>query len=161
MRLMLFIALASQATALVARQDPPSARIQNGTIHGVLDAANNIDKFLGIPYAEPPVGNLRLAQAVALQEAFGTLEANAFGPSCYARGSQDAAVSEDCLTLNIWRPSGGHPDDGFPVMVWLYGGGLASGSAADPLFDGTNITRISQEIEKPIILVTLVRLWQL
>jgi carboxylesterase type B len=132
----------------------PTVTITNGTIIGVEDAASGTQKFLGIPFAEPPVGNDRLRQAVPLTKLFGTLQANAFGASCYQKGRDD--VSEDCLTLNIWRPStAGTSNATLPVLVWLYGGGLTSGATADPTFEGTAITRISLEIGKPIIFVTV------
>lgn len=99
----------------------------NGTVVGVDDAANGVEKFLGIPFAEPPVGDLRLRQAVPLRTSFSNLQADKFGPSCYSTRDQGNA-SEDCLTLNIWRPtnvtSGGSQ---VPVLVWLYGGGLTNG----------------------------------
>lgn len=102
--------------------------ITNGTINGINDPVNNVQRFLGIPYAQPPVGNLRLHQSIPLESSFGTLNATAFGPACYGKNNPDP--SEDCLTLNIWRPSNASSrakDTLLPVLVWLYGGGLSSG----------------------------------
>jgi carboxylesterase type B len=132
----------------------PTVTITSGTIIGVEDAASATQQFLGIPFAEPPINDYRLRQAIPPTKPFGTLQANAFGASCYQKGRDD--VSEDCLTLNIWRPSTASTSNAtLPVMVWLYGGGLTSGATADPTFEGTAITRISKEIGKPIILVTV------
>jgi carboxylesterase type B len=132
----------------------PTVTITNGTIIGVEDAASATQQFLGIPFAEPPINDYRLRQAIPPTKSFGTLQANVFGASCYQKGRDD--VSEDCLTLNIWRPSTASTSNAtLPVMVWLYGGGLTSGATADPTFEGTAITRISKEIGKPIILVTV------
>ncbi|KAF6793451.1 carboxylesterase family protein [Colletotrichum sojae] len=132
-----------------------SVTISNGTVIGFDDIANGVQKFLGIPFAEPPVASNRLRQAVPLRKSFGTLETKAFGPSCYSSRDQGTA-SEDCLTLNIWRPTDLSADnDSLPVLVWLYGGGLTNGYTADPRFEGTSITRISKEIGKPIILLSL------
>lgn len=104
----------------------PSVTIPNGTITGVGDTENGVQSFLGIPYAQPPVGKLRLQHAVPLNASFGTLNANAFGPACYGEGNPNP--SEDCLTLNIWRPSNTSvKPDKLPVLVWLYGGGLIQG----------------------------------
>jgi len=132
---------------------PATVTIANGTVVGTTDSATNIQRFLGLPYAQPPVGNLRLRQAVPLNASFGTLQATTLGYSCHGRGPNGNS-SEDCLTLNIWRPCDA-PAGRLPVLVWLYGGGLSAGSASQPLFDGTNMVRISTEIKKPVLLVSL------
>ncbi|KAF4872667.1 Lipase 1 [Colletotrichum siamense] len=127
----------------------------NGTVVGVDDAVNGVQRFLGIPFAEPPVGDLRLRQAVSLRKSFSNLQADKFGPSCYSARDQGNS-SEDCLTLNIWRPTNATSSSSqLPVLVWLYGGGLTNGYTADPRFEGTSIARISQDIGKPIILVSV------
>jgi carboxylesterase type B len=104
-----------------------SVDIPNGTVHGVVDNCSGVEKFLGIPFAEPPVGDRRLRRAEPLEHSFGTLEADRFGPSCIAARDQ-GPESEDCLTLNIWRPSNvAKSNVSLPVLVWLYGGSLTSG----------------------------------
>ncbi|GIZ48521.1 hypothetical protein CKM354_001157500 [Cercospora kikuchii] len=127
----------------------------NGTVIGIVDEINDVQKFLGIPFAEPPIGRYRLRQAIPLKRSFGTIQANAFGSSCYS-ADNIRNMSEDCLTLNIWKPLNASPKNGsLPVMVWLYGGGLTAGYSADPRFEGTALTRISKEIGKPIVLVSV------
>ncbi|ETS83076.1 hypothetical protein PFICI_04952 [Pestalotiopsis fici W106-1] len=144
----------AQASIIHCQNSQASVTIANGTIVGSHDSTNKIDKFLGIPYAEPPVGNLRLRQAVPLQQSFGTIQATAFGESCY--GSRNPTnSSEDCLTLNIWRPSSISQNETLPVLVWIYGGGFTNGYTADPRFEGTDLVRISSEIQKPVILLSL------
>lgn len=108
---------------------PNSVKIMNGTINGVLDSANHVQRFLGIPYANPPVDDLRLRQAQPLSEHFGTLDAGKFGHSCYGSADQNEGASEDCLTLNVWRPAT-TSRQALPVLVWLYGGGLTAGYTA-------------------------------
>ncbi|KAK8066825.1 Ricin B-type lectin domain-containing protein [Apiospora hydei] len=105
-----------------------SVTIANGTLVGLEDGASGVQRFLGIPYAQSPVGDLRLRQAKPLASSFGTLPADAFGSSCYGSRAQPNA-SEDCLTLNIWRPDGkkAQGNGSLPVLVWLYGGGLTAG----------------------------------
>jgi len=104
-----------------------SVHIANGTVHGVTDHGSGVEKFLGIPYAEPPVGDRRLRRAEPLGQSFGTLQADKFGFSCISARDQ-GPESEDCLTLNIWRPSGTAENNlSLPVLVWLYGGSLTSG----------------------------------
>ena len=109
-------------------------RTSNGTITGRQDMTTQVDSFLGIPFAEPPVGDLRLRQAMPLQKPFDTLDANRFGPACYGAGNP-ANSSEDCLTLNVWRPSksSSSAHNSLPVMVWLYGGGLTGGRSVSCL----------------------------
>jgi hypothetical protein len=104
-----------------------SVNIANGTVNGVTDDDSGVEKFLGIPFAQPPVGDRRLRQAAPLKQSFGTLEADSFGPSCVSARDQ-GPESEDCLTLNIWRPlSATKGNVSLPVLVWLYGGSLTSG----------------------------------
>lgn len=105
-----------------------SVTIANGSLNGVTDNDNGIEKFLGIPFAEPAVGDRRLRQAAPLGQSFGTLEADDFGLSCIS-ARDEGPESEDCLTLNIWRPaSAAQSNVSLPVLVWLYGGSLTSGS---------------------------------
>lgn len=104
-----------------------SVNIANGTVNGVIDNDSGVERFLGIPFAEPPVGDRRLRQAVPLEQSFGTLEADKFGPSCISARNH-YPESEDCLTLNIWRPlDAAKSNTSLPVLVWLYGGSLTSG----------------------------------
>ncbi|CAI4212360.1 unnamed protein product [Parascedosporium putredinis] len=146
--------LALSAPALAGSGCSPTATISNGTVIGFTDRSSAVDKFLGIPYAEPPVGDLRLALPEPLRSPFGSLNATAFGPACY--GKKDIGPqSEDCLTLNIWRPAGTAQGDNLPVFVWLFGGGLTGGDASDPRTDGTQMARISEELDIPIIVISL------
>jgi carboxylesterase type B len=109
-----------------------SVRIANGTVVGISDDGNGVEKFLGLPFAQPPIGDRRLRQAGPLQESFGTLQADKFGPSCISARNQ-SDESEDCLTLNIWRPATvARSNVSLPVLVWLYGGSLTSGNTVSP-----------------------------
>lgn len=115
-----------------------------------------VTSFMGIPYAAPPVGELRWkAPKPPLQRAE-MLEANGFGPACPqpADASNLQQQSEDCLTLNIWTP-GIDADSPKPVMVWLHGGGFIQGGARQtgnssrPLFNGEDLAR------NDVVVVTL------
>ncbi|KAL2872735.1 Alpha/Beta hydrolase protein [Aspergillus lucknowensis] len=140
-----------------ANHAPASVKIRNGTVVGVSDDSSRVQRFLGIPYAQAPVGDLRLQQARPLNTSFGTLHANSFSPACYGpEKDSNPNPSEDCLTLNIWRPFGQYCGGELkPVLVWFYGGGLMSGYTEDPTFEGTNMVRISSEINKEIVLVSV------
>ncbi|PKS08587.1 hypothetical protein jhhlp_004973 [Lomentospora prolificans] len=146
--------VALSGPAFASNRCSPTVTIANGTVVGFTDNSSAVDKFLGVPYAEPPVGDLRLALPEPLRNSFGTLDANAFGPACYGRKDQ-GPQSEDCLTLNIWRPASTTDGDSLPVFVWLFGGGLTGGDSSDPRTDGTQMARISQELDIPIIVVSL------
>lgn len=119
--LLTLLALLSTCASIKAS----SVSIDNGTLFGVIDQSTDVERFLGIPYAQPPTQEFRLRQAQPLQESFGTLNASTFRASCYSKRDQGSA-SEDCLTLNIWRPTG-TGDEALPVLVWLYGGSLTDG----------------------------------
>jgi carboxylesterase type B len=121
--------LGEAIAAVDHRNFTATVRIRNGTVVGVDDDSKEVQRFLGIPYAQPPVGTLRLQQARPLNAPFGTLHADSFGPACYGPElDSNPNSSEDCLTLNIWRPSGQHEEGGVkPVLVWFYGGGLRNG----------------------------------
>jgi hypothetical protein len=114
--------------SLSSRQDsaPPTVEIQNGTVQGVYQPTYNQDLFLGIPYAEPPLGDLRFRYPQPVQQKWnGTLEATSYYPECVGYGGDQIGyeVSEDCLVINIVRPSG-MEDQNLPVGAWIHGGGF-------------------------------------
>ena len=111
----------------------------------------NITAYLGIPYAKPPVGNLRFASPVVPDPWVGELDATKPPPTCwqYIFGGFDlenpaakvwinnTEMSEDCLYLNVWTPGDGQElSTKLPVMVWIYGGGYFSGSSTLDVYDG-------------------------
>lgn len=109
-----------------------TAAVAQGSIEGV--AAEGVDAFLGLPYAAPPVDDLRFKAPEPPEAWEGTKKADAFGPACL-QGGEVVGVekSEDCLYLNVYRPSGVDADAELPVMMWIHGGGFGGGSGA--LFD--------------------------
>ena len=117
------------------------ALTQEGQVLGIADS--DIAKFLGIPYAAAPIGAARWRAPGQAPQRADILAAKKFGPSCpqASRQAFEAPVgnSEDCLTINIFTPA--RMDERLPVMVWIHGGGLVSGTAADPLYDGSALAR--------------------
>jgi para-nitrobenzyl esterase len=109
--------------------------------------------FKGIPYAAPPLGDLRWREHAPVAAWTGVREANAFGASCVQEilswNKQEATGNqEDCLYLNVWTPE--WPSKARkPVMVWLHGGGNAGGGASVDYFDGVSLSR------RGIVLVTI------
>lgn len=111
----------------------PIVRIQEGAVRGV--TTNEVTSFKGIPYAEPPVGALRWRAPHPVKPWAQTLDASHFGASCMQ--TDDLPKSEDCLTLNVWRPA--KESGSLPVMVWIYGGALAHGNT--PQYPGEALAR--------------------
>jgi para-nitrobenzyl esterase len=112
--------------------------VAQGDLQGV--TAGAVESFKGIPFAAPPVGELRWRPPAAAPSWTGVKSADAFGPICMqlAMGRfEGSPMSEDCLTLNIWRPAGASPGAKLPVMVWIYGGAFIIGASSAPYYDGT------------------------
>ncbi|KAK0499028.1 extracellular triacylglycerol lipase precursor [Armillaria luteobubalina] len=107
---------------------------------------------LGIPFAEPPVGVLRLQRPVLkINIDTDEFDAQNFGLPCLQRGYATDAISEDCLTINIFRPKGASSENLLPVLLWTYGGGFFSGASSS--FNGSNIVAQSVTRGTPIIYV--------
>ena len=122
---------------------------------GVYSPEWDQDFFLGIPYAQPPVANLRFRSPQSINTTYsgGSLDASHYGYSCYQYGST-FNLSEDCLTLNVIRPSGCE-NQSLPVLLWIYGGGLTAGSSADPQYDMSGIVNTSTTTANPFIGVSI------
>lgn len=120
-----------------------------GRVRGVSDG--RVDRFIGIPYAAPPVGKHRFAKPVPPTPWDGVRDAAAPGPNAPQRvkgfpGLDIAPLvgtgwrqGDDYLTLNLWRPAGGESD--LPVMVFIHGGGFVLGSKDEPVHDGSSFAR--------------------
>jgi len=142
-----FVAAAQLASTTVAQQ----VLTESGTLSGI--RANGLDVYKGIPFAAPPVGDLRWRPPVHAAPWTGTRKADAFAAACMQTGvsmpgETAPAVSEDCLYLNIWAPSK-TAQKHLPVIVWIYGGGYINGSASMPLYWGDQLA------QKGVIVVTI------
>ncbi|MCC9169180.1 carboxylesterase/lipase family protein [Pontibacter harenae] len=125
-----------------------SVKIQNGMISGVAGTDPEVLVFKGIPYAAPPIGNLRWKAPQPVESWQGIRESNTFSPNAYQAKPkpfgvytseflipQDGAISEDCLYLNIWTAAKSVKEKR-PVIVFIHGGGFVSGSGSVPIYDG-------------------------
>jgi para-nitrobenzyl esterase len=121
---------------------PALVRTSAGNLRGKL--ANGVRFFAGVPFAQPPVGDLRFRPPLPAKPWTGDRDATNFSASPMqwnefsAPGEGAIAHSEDCLYLNIWAPEGKGP---FPVFVWIHGGSFISGHAFEPIFDGATFAR--------------------
>jgi para-nitrobenzyl esterase len=113
--------------------------LPHGTIKGMRD--NGVDSYKGIPYALPPLGQLRFAPPQAAKPWSGELDCTRFGSQCSQASSFSAPgpESEDCLTLNVWAPA--ENSRNLPVYVFIHGGGFAAGSGSLPDYDGSSFAR--------------------
>ena len=95
----------------------------SGVFQGV-SVANGTERWLGIPFAQPPVGALRFKAPVPVKSpSDGVTNATPFGNACPQRISNlGAPISEDCLYINVWRPQGTSPSEKLPVLAWIYVG---------------------------------------
>ncbi|CAG8245182.1 unnamed protein product [Penicillium nalgiovense] len=146
------------AVHAVPTKSSPTAAVRNGTYTRVRSSTYNQDFFLGMPYAQQPVGNLRFTVPQSLNESWdGTRDATQYSDICVGYGTDSIwyPQSEACLTLNVIRGSSVNKDSNLPVGVWIHGGGFYQGSGADERYNMSAIVENSYEIGKPFIAVTL------
>jgi para-nitrobenzyl esterase len=132
--------LVEEAASMEPRVETSAGRIEGSREDGVL-------VFRGIPYARPPVGELRLRAPQPPEPWAGVREARSFGaaaPQTPGRlaallGAPREPISEDCLHLNVWTPGLGAARR--PVLVWLHGGGFTTGSGSQPIYRGARLAR--------------------
>jgi para-nitrobenzyl esterase len=128
---------------------PASAQIKvktaNGTVEGTTDNTG-LRVFKGVPFATPPVGELRWQPPQPVKNWNGTLKADHFGPRCMQRPIfsdmvfRSDGMSEDCLYLNVWTPAKSAKDM-LPVLVYFYGGGFNAGDGSEPRYEGASMAR--------------------
>ena len=139
-------------------QQPAPVKVQEGIVQGTLE--NGLAVYKGIPFAAPPMGDLRWKAPQPAPKWEGVKLTTAYAPAAFQGGNPPSGKSEDCLYLNIWTPArpnglseaGGpakSPKEKVPVLVWIYGGGFSFGSTSDPVHNGEHLAR------KGVVLVTI------
>ena len=157
-------------TGAIPAAIPDPVHLDSGSVSGVTLSDSGVRAFKGIPFAAPPVGDLRWRAPQPAAHWDGVRKAEQFGPNCTAGGGggrggrgrgpgggkgpapakaapAGPAPSEDCLYVNVWTPAKA-AGDRLPVMVWTYGGAFTGGSGADPGYDGEALAK------KGIVVVT-------
>ncbi|MFC0102352.1 carboxylesterase/lipase family protein [Sphingopyxis terrae] len=148
----LALSLLLPAPIAAAADADPVVAAPAGSVRGVVE--HDIRIFRGIPYAQAPVGERRWRPPAALADWDGVRDASKFGAACMQPKPRAGniyagdlpAMSEDCLSLNVWAPENAK---NAPVFVWIHGGSLMAGSGAEPLYDGSALAR------RGIVVVTI------
>ena len=139
----------------------PVLEVEGGKIQGVESSSEGVYVYKGIPFAAPPVGDLRWKEPQPVIPWEGVKVADTFGPGAMQAKHdssnpwtsefywEDPEFSEDCLYLNVWTPAPGKPEKKLPVAMWIHGGAYTGGWGYEPEFDG------KAWAEKGVVLVTI------
>ncbi len=135
-------AIATNGAQAGASALQPELRIDAGMVRGAPRDANGVLAFKGIPYAAPPVGELRWKSPQPVRPWDGVRDHTQFGPRCLSALEHDPEPgpprSEDCLGLTVWTAAH-QADEKRPVMVWIHGGGFQFGSSSSRVSDGAQL----------------------
>ncbi len=134
-------------------QKAPQAKVEQGTVEGIV-LKSGIASYRGVPFAQPPVGDLRWKAPQPPIKWNGVRKAVTFGSNAMQKpvygdmNFRAPSMNEDCLYLNIWTPAK-KPTEKLPVLVYFYGGGFVAGDGSENRYDGESLA------EKGIVTVTL------
>ncbi len=134
------------ATSCTTGGQPGQVKVEGGIIQGTV--TEDLTIYKGIPFAAPPVGDLRWKAPQPVEVWEGVKQTTEYAPAPMQPGNPHSGKSEDCLYLNIWTPAES-PKEKLPVLVWIYGGGFSFGSTSDPVHNGEHLAR------KGVVLVSI------
>jgi len=140
-------AIAFCAATVLPASGADRVKTANGMVESTLPPRDGVRSFKGIPFAQPPVGDLRWREPQPVKNWPGVRNADTFGPTCMQRLSPNAdywfrgdGMSEDCLYLNVWT-SATSGREKLPVLVYVFGGGFQNGDGSEPRYDGESMAR--------------------
>ena len=147
-----FLIVATLTIAPFAQSQIQSVKVIGGQLKGVV--ADGVASFKGIPFAAPPVGDLRWKSPQPAKPWTGIRKSDSYAPGCMQDSSMvkmvgaSVSVSEDCLYLNVWTAAK-TAGEKKPVIVWIHGGAFVGGMTGTPMFDGTKFA------QKGVVLVSI------
>jgi len=130
----------------IIAQQPSPVKVDGGMLQGKTE--DGLTVYKGIPFAAPPVGDLRWRAPQPAAKWDGIKQATDFAPGPIQGGNPPSGKSEDCLYLNIWTPAKSAKDK-VPVLVWIYGGGFGAGATSEANYSGENLAK------KGVVLVSI------
>jgi para-nitrobenzyl esterase len=145
------------SSGIVSSSSPPfsnQVRTSGGIVEGFSNSDHSVRTFRGIPFAAPPVGEMRWKPPQPAKPWNGVRKADQFAAHCMQTDvfhdifPRDAGQSEDCLYLNVWTPAKSSTDN-LAVTLWFYGGGFVAGAASEPRYDGENLAKKGVIIVSP------------
>jgi len=128
-----------------AQQSSP-VEVQEGLVQGTVE--DGLTVYRGIPFAAPPIGDLRWKAPQPAEKWEGIKQTTQFAPAAFQGGNPPSGKSEDCLYLNVWTPAKS-ANEKIPVMVYIYGGGFSGGYTSDPWISGEKLAK------KGVVMVTI------
>lgn len=152
--LVITMMLPSQLSAQKGNSFTVQAKVEQGVVEGLYDTKTGLQYYFGIPFAKPPVADLRWKAPQPPDNWKGVLSTKDFGPRPVQgivfgdMNSRSNGLSEDCLYLNVWTPAKRNTT-GLPVLVYFYGGGFVAGDGSEPRYDGAAMAK------KGIVVVTV------